>query len=338
MKLLEQKQTTSRPRHSLCNAEVYSCTRFKMMPNRIIGNRIDGVTSTFCNVDSMSDNLLSIRQAKQLSQRQMIKDWLGRTVTSAMPARAIELYRSPTAKPERFTDKAIMFHLRRRAITENRHGFLARLHKGFWAGEDGATFSTNCDHRFNDLFLARQQADFGVLKTVWDSMKGRNIVEIGTNSGLLLRYLTTNLGTVNRSVGIDINKAQVKLNQTSAEFDSRIKFLCTDGQAWVLENGQPSTLFVTNGGVLEYFRREKLDEMMSHIAQKCAPSIFFCSEPVADDHDFNASTESIPFGEECSFSHNYKDIFESNGFEVLHQRAVQYDSWKMLATIAVTKN
>jgi len=96
------------------------------------------------------------------------------------------------------------------------------------------------------------------------------------------------------------------------------------------------TLFVSNGGVLEYFRRERLDEMLSHISSSLVPTTFFAVEPVATDHDWSKVTDSIPFGEELSFSHNYTDLFESNGFEILHQRAVEFDTWMMMATIAVS--
>ena len=91
---------------------------------------------------------------------------------------------------------------------------------------------------------------------------------------------------------------------------------------------------VSNGGVLEYFRRERLDEMLSHISRNLPSALFFASEPVACDHDWSSTAESIPFGDELSFSHNYKDLFESNGFEVLHQRATDFESWRMVATVA----
>ena len=221
---------------------------------------------------------------------------------------------------------------------ENRQEFLARLHSDFWQGKAGAHYSENCDHRFEDLFLGKQQEDFQALQAVWESMAGRNIVEVGTNSGLLLQYLTENLPQVGHSVGLDINGEQIARNQQSENFDPRIEFVKADGAQWISENAKPMTLFVSNGGVLEYFQREKVEEMLSHISSDCGPSIFFASEPVAADHDFETSKQSIPFGEECSFSHNYTDVFESNGFHIIHQRAVMYESWKMMSTIAITNN
>ncbi|GAB5405131.1 MAG: hypothetical protein Aurels2KO_33620 [Aureliella sp.] len=285
---------------------------------------------------SQPGSALSIEQLHNVNSSQRVKDWVGRVLASVQPGLARDLFRAPTVNPSGLVSRAIMFHLRRRAVEEERHGFLARLHRDFWASENGAEFSGNCDHRFEDLFLAKQQVDFRALQEALVHQPCSRIVELGANSGLLLQHLTTKLDGIESATGIDINQAQVERNLASGRFDPRIEFLCADGQKWVTENAQPSTLFVTNGGVLEYFRREKLDAMMRHIADHAGPSIFYCSEPFADDHDFGSVAESIPFGEEISFSHNYRDLFEKNGFEVLHQRAVHYESWRMQATIAIT--
>ena len=229
-----------------------------------------------------------------------------------------------------------MAHLKRRAINSKQESFFEKLHLDFWQGEGGAVFSENCSHRFEDLFLAKQQLDFDKLRCIWDSHQLNHIVEFGCNSGLLLQYMTTELAGLQSSTGIEINATQVRQNQKSNEFDSRIEFSNADGGEWLLANGKANSLFVTNGGVLEYFRRERLNAMLTHISSRLAPSVFFAVEPVANDHDWAKTAESVPFGEELSFSHNYTDLFESNGFEVLHQRAVQFDSWKMIATIAKT--
>lgn len=284
----------------------------------------------------MAIHRLAIEKSQQPLNKEQVKNWIAKMVVAARPQRAVDLYRSPAENSNSFADKAILFHLRQRAIEQERHGFLSRLHEVFWSGEEGACFSENCDHRFEELFLSKQQVDFDQLKTNWDSGDFQSIVELGTNSGLLLQYMTENLADVRQSVGIDINATQIERNQHSDKFDPRIEFLCTDGRQWITKNAQPATLFVTNGGVLEYFRREKLDEMMSHISSQCQPAVFFASEPVADDHNFETTSQSIPFGEELSFSHNYRDLFESNGFKVVHQRDVVFESWKMQATIAVT--
>ena len=279
---------------------------------------------------------LSIEHAENTSLKQTAKQFTGQVLAAIASKRTKELINTPISQPTGIQDKLIMAHLKRQAFRQNDADFFERLHIDFWQGEGGAVFSENCDHRFEDLFLSKQKPDFDQLRQIWDERQPKHIVEFGCNSGLLLQYMTTELGGVESSTGIEINAEQVRKNQESSKFDSRINFLNADGGKWLLENGQANSLFVSNGGVLEYFRRERLDEMLTHISNNLGPAVFFAVEPVADDHDWNKTTESVPFGEELSFSHNYTDLFESNGFQIVHQRAVEFESWKMMATIAVT--
>lgn len=282
-------------------------------------------------------NTLSIEIAEKRTLKQSVKELAGQAVALLATKRTKELFDSPASQPAGIQDKLIMAHLKRRAFRQNQADFFERLHIDFWQGEGGTIFSKNCDHRFEDLFLSKQKLDFDQLRQVWNEKQPKHIVEFGCNSGLLLQYMTTELGGVESSTGIEINAEQVRQNQESSEFDSRINFCNADGGKWLFENGVANSLFVSNGGVLEYFRRERLNEMLTHISNNLGPAIFFAVEPVAGDHDWSKTTESIPFGEELSFSHNYTDLFESNGFKIVHQRAVEFDSWKMMATIAVTE-
>jgi len=277
---------------------------------------------------------LSIDTAQQRNLKQSVKELLGTAFASFAIKRTDELFNSPVSQPAGIRDKLIMAHLKRRAVLANQSDFFERLHIDFWQGDGGAVFSKNCDHRFEDLFLAKQKIDFDHLRSICQKNQPKHIVEFGCNSGLLLQYMTTELQGIDSSTGIEINADQVRQNQSSSQFDSRIEFANADGGEWLLKNGVSNTLFVSNGGVLEYFRRERLNEMLTHISNNLGPAIFFAVEPVANDHDWNKTTESIPFGEELSFSHNYTDLFESNGFQVVHQRAVEFDSWNMMATIA----
>ena len=282
-------------------------------------------------------NTLSIEVAEKRNLKQSVKELVGQAIALLATKRAIDLFDSPASQPAGIQDKLIMAHLKRRAIRQHDADFFERLHIDFWQGEGGAVFSKNCDHRFEDLFLSKQKLDFDQLREIWNQRQPNHIVEFGCNSGLLLQHMTTELDGVQSSTGIEINAEQVRQNQESPEFDSRINFFNADGGEWLFNNGQANSLFVSNGGVLEYFRRERLDEMLTHISGKLRPAIFFAVEPVADDHDWSKTTESVPFGEELSFSHNYTDLFESNGFKIVHQRAVEFESWKMMATIAVTE-
>ena len=280
---------------------------------------------------------LSIEQTQNRGLKQSAKEWAGWIAAIVAANRTKQLRDSPTSKPTNLQDKLIMDFLKRHAMLNKHADFFERLHIDFWQGEGGIEFSQNCDHRFEDLFLAKQKIEFDQLREVWNQLRPKHIIEFGCNSGLLLNYLTTQLEGVQSSTGIEINAQQVQQNQASDSFDPRIQFTATEGGEWLFENATANSLYVSNGGVLEYFKRERLDEMLTHITAQLRPAVFFASEPVADDHDWTLSTESIPFGEELSFSHNYTDLFESNGFSIVHQRAVQFATWKMVATIATCR-
>ncbi|MEM9944229.1 MAG: methyltransferase domain-containing protein [Planctomycetota bacterium] len=255
-------------------------------------------------------------------------------LAATFPKKARRLYRHPNCFPEAYQDKWLMAFLKRKATTRNSNQFFDRLHRRFWEGEGGSVFDTNCRHRFYDLFLRKQQQDLNEVRKYWDRIRPNRIVEFGCNSGLVLNYLTQVLPGVKSSTGVEINSEQVVRNQGSPDFDSRVEFVCSDATQWLYANAKSNCMFVSNGGVLEYFSAEKLTKMFQFIRQKLSPSMFLCIEPVAQDHDFEKSENSIRFGEELSFSHNYHHLFKSCGFHVVYQRAFHFDRWKLMTTIA----
>ena len=280
--------------------------------------------------------ILTIDTAHRHDLKQRVKIMLGQLAAKTAPRRTKQLMLAPLSAPRNLRDKSIMAFLKHQAQSEQREEFFEALHQDFWSGEGGNVFSENCDHRFEQMFLGQQLEDFEKLVEVCEMKRPSHITEFGCNSGLLLNHMVKRLPHVESAVGIDINAQQIQQNQNANHFDSRINFLTADGADWVLKNAAVNTLFVTNGGVMEYFRRSRLDQMLQHISSQLKPAIFFAIEPNAADHDLEKVNESIPFGEELSYSHNYKDLFESNGFNVVHQRSITFESWQMMATIAVT--
>ncbi len=288
-----------------------------------------------CGNQTMN-KILTIDDAEHYGLKQKAKISLGRFAAKAAPRRAKQLMLSPLSAPRGLRDKSIMAFLKHQARLEQREEFFEALHEDFWSGQGGDVFAENCDHRFEQMFLEKQKHDFEQLLKICATRAPHQIVEFGCNSGLLLNYMVQQFPNIKSAVGIDINRQQIERNRQADHFDPRIQFLTADGVDWVIENAEPNTLFVTNGGVMEYFRRSRLNLMMNRISAHLSPAIFFAIEPNASDHDLENNVNSIPFGEELSFSHNYKDLFVTNGFDVVHQRATTFESWKMTATIAVS--
>ena len=283
------------------------------------------------------NKILTVVDAENYSLKQRAKISLGRLAAKTNPGRAKKLFLSPLSSPRNLRDKSIMAFLKHQARLEQHAEFFEALHQDFWSGEGGNVFAENCDHRFEQMFLTKQKSDFDQLVKICAKRCPTQIVEFGCNSGLLLNYMVKQFPGINLAVGIDINQQQIERNQQNDHFDPRIQFLTSDGVDWVMDNAVANTLFVTNGGVMEYFRRDRLNMMMDHIATQLSPAVFFAIEPNALDHDLENDVSSIPFGEELSFSHNYNDLFVTNGFDVVHQRATTFESWQMMATIAVSK-
>jgi len=263
------------------------------------------------------------------------KGIIGEVFARVFPARSRAIYRRPSSDPASAIDRGILFHLKNRAVREGRSRFLQRLHLDFWAGENGAVFSTNCDHRFQTHFLAKQKTDFEAIAHAWQTNESlRNIIEIGTCSGLLLQYLNENLDGIQSIAGIDINETQIHENQRRYA-NTILQFHHANGIEWVIDNAKPGTLFVTNGGVLEYFTQRDVESLFEFAATNAAPSIVYCSEPIAADFDLDQSVESTPFGEELSFSHNYPKLLTEAGFTILRTTETCCEGHRMLATLAI---
>jgi hypothetical protein len=77
-------------------------------------------------------------------------------------------------------------------------------------------------------------------------------------------------------------------------------------------------VFVTSGGVLEYFSEKHLKLFLSKL-NSLGKIICVFIEPVATNHNFNLHPNSQPYGWERSFSHNYEKLITNSGFKLWHK-------------------
>lgn len=277
---------------------------------------------------------LRLAKGQTTDLRTRIKIWLGQIYSGIDSKRTIANFKRPSHHSG-LIDRLVLSYLRDRCAAENRARFFERLHTSFWSGSGGVDFAENCSHRFEDLFLAHQIPDFRKLENFLDVYSSiHRVVEIGTSSGRFLEYLVANLTQIETAIGLDLNEAQIAENLRKPK-SPKIEYFATDATKWISDNVAPSTLYVSNGGVLEYFSRSSLDQLLQALGPDVA---FYSSEPVAIDHEAN-NVKSMPFGDELSFSHNYRHVFESNGFTVHYQRPTDYvaacqTQYRMLVTIA----
>lgn len=259
-----------------------------------------------------------------------LKSLLGTIALRLFPQRAQRLAGRIGADDVRLIDRIILFGLKRNV---GEPAQLSRLHSRFWAGPAGVRFSERCAERFGAWFMA---AHHGVVDEVEkmiasDPRRYVFLYEIGCGDGQVVHYLSQRLRTIQRFTGIDIN-AEVIARNKQTYTQSNLDFACGNAIDWISRHAHPGSIFISNGGVLEYFSEKDMTVLLQHIRRCLRPAAFAIIEPIADDHDLERETASRPFGREWSFSHNHKRLFEENGFHILYQRetATGGNRWVLL--------
>ena len=116
-------------------------------------------------------------------------------------------------------------------------------------------------------------------------------------------------------IGIDLSEEQVSINNKKFQDNSRMEFVASDGIVWIMKYAKNNTVFVTYGGVLEYFTERRLADFLSYL-RVLEKIIFVAIEPVGIDHDFDVNPNTQLYGIERSFSHNYPKLFKDAGFDI----------------------
>ena len=96
-------------------------------------------------------------------------------------------------------------------------------------------------------------------------------------------------------------------------------------------------IFISNGGVLEYFSAKQIAKLLKIIAGDLKPSAFAFIEPLAMKYNLETEIDSRPYGTEWSFSHNYKQLLESYGFNICYQHEMVTDGNRWLLMLVNTK-
>lgn len=220
-------------------------------------------------------------------------------------------------------DRLIRYALLARAAAEPEPEKLLAYHRDYWTNRGKEYFDFS---REVGLFERYFLPNLGyALEALAEHLAHRpfytTLVEIGCGSGELLTYVATQFPQLTTCIGIDLSADQIAENQQRYQ-EKRLTFVAADGYAWVLQHGRPNTIYLTSRGVLEYFSQAQLEEMFTHLAQKEAPALFMCIEPIGMKHDLNTQTVSLVYGKEFSLSHNYPYLFEQAGFEIWHRSQI----------------
>ena len=215
---------------------------------------------------------------------------------------------------------------------------LAQYHENYWKGDAGTKYHEDYSFEFEKMFVPKFAYIVEMMSELMqgEGMEIKRLVEIGSGSGQLIEYLDRQMDPqIKELIGIDLSPQTVAA--CNAQYgNERVRFLAADGDAWIRENGQAESIFMSHRGVLEYFPQERLLSFLQHIATHYRPSILVTIEPVGVNHNFAETPDSTPYSDEYSFSHNYPDIIKQAGFEVLHtDRQDCNEMFDLLAVVAV---
>ena len=270
--------------------------------------------------------------------KQTLKGCIGYTLSVLLPKKTNEIKKNHfTIRYQSLSrcDQLIIEGIKWHALISKKTQFISDIHKTFWQNESAFEFHQKNQHRFETISLRYFQdivvfcKDYLDKKNTGDKENKGNkknsrfssIVEIGTGSGQFLQHLSIQIPTIKQFIGIDLSKTQTEQNQARYQ-DTSLTFIDGDAFQWIHQKATRHTIFFTHNGVLEYFSEKNLLALFSFIAQNKAPALFAIIEPVAESFDFAQTTESQPFGNDFSFSHNYPHLFKTTGWRLLFQKEV----------------
>jgi SAM-dependent methyltransferase len=223
--------------------------------------------------------------------------------------------RHPTSKLERAAIAALVSGLNKSGKQKE----LAILHKKLWESKDAFPFFKTTEKRF-DVIFQNVKNDFDkIFDEIIDKGKVENIVEIGCGSGKLLKYLETTRSGIPKFIGLDINENQIKKNQETFRDSPKLKFYTCDANDWVNYNHLPNTVFLTFGGIFEYFDGDEIRILIKKICDAPSTGIVIY-EPLAKGFDPKKDYPSVNFGEELSFSHAYSYLVKEGGMDIFFEK------------------
>lgn len=198
-----------------------------------------------------------------------------------------------------------------------RLAMLQPIHRRFWQSREGVLHYGHHENRHSGEFLMHHVDVVDEVCAAAMVHGIESLVEFGCGRGEVLQHFLRT-GPFAAGIGVDLSAGLLAIAR-AATIDPRISYACNDALGWLRVSGKPGCVYLTNGGVYEYFSPERLRELFAHIYGMLRPAIIALVEPLSPDHDLEADTRSRTYGIEQSFSHPYPALLRDAGFSILHQ-------------------
>jgi hypothetical protein len=208
------------------------------------------------------------------------------------------------------------------AVERRDHETLRRYFTHYWSSATSVEFYEGFAYRFEDLFLRHHAvvSDHIAGGLPFSDGEGVRLVEVGSGDGRVLEWLAKNLDGITEFHGVDLNEREIAKCREKHRDSDRLHFHSGDLMDWVRAHPAPRTVLVTNGGVLEYILRDELLDLFREFRSLCSPCLVAITESIGNDHDFGNEPESLAYGHEFAFSHNYPAILREAGFKTRWER------------------
>ena len=264
---------------------------------------------------------------------------LGAALLHWMPERAAALKAGHLPDAPKFIDNMLIAGLVHDHQRRGRLDELTALHDWFWSHSPAVPFHQSAELRFESWFYGHHVAIVAAIEAALaaDDCRYEAFCEIGTGCGRALDHMAQALPQIPRFIGIDLSPAQVALNRK--RYAARgTEFEAADGADWIARHAAPGWIYLSYGGVFEYFSREKVLALYGRLASRLAPSLVVLVEPLSDAHDLQREPQSQVFGAENTFSHNHPALLDAAGFRVLSRFEQRIEGQRWLLLVARSPN
>jgi ubiquinone/menaquinone biosynthesis C-methylase UbiE len=247
------------------------------------------------------------RTASDLPADRRIKALAGTIIKKFQPGLAAAVHQRPFDAGWGLAGKLIRNAYLAEAVSRGDHETLRRYFTHYWSSSISEEFYEGFAHRFETLFLRHHSC---IAERIAESLPDPGeqpfrLVEVGCGDGRVLEWFAESLPNIGEFLGVDLNAREIEKCRERHRRSDRISFHAGDLLEWIQANPAPRTILVTNGGVFEYLLQSELHTLLKELRRLCAPCLVAVTETIGCDHDLGRESESLPYGHELAFSHNY---------------------------------